>query len=254
MCFQLTLHCWVRVVVLAVMFVTRLHLTAVKAVAVSPGGTKVGRVTQTLLLLCEAQGNMEDASITFTWVKGNEVVQKHDVATVSGRAASVLTVDNLSVDEHHGKTIQCHPSNNVGGANVTSFVISVQTFPPPVIVSFRFDPDNPDMVIASWNPVNVTHYPNASLDGYVFEIAKDENGSEIVTNGTVAASNFSFIFSLTDKFSDGYWVRIKAVKDNQDVSGFSKWFPIETVPSPTPVGECAGCWEGHGCVITCGVL
>ena len=236
------------------MFVTRLHLTAVKAVAVSPGGPKVGRVTQTLLLLCEAQGNMEDASITFTWMKGNEVLWVDDVATVSGRAASVLTIGNLSVDEHHGKTIQCQPSNNAGGANFTSYVLSVQTFPPPDIVNFRFDPDNPDMVIASWNPVNVTDYPDASFDGYVYEIAKDENGSEIVTSGMVTASNLSFIFSLTDKFSDRYWVRIKAVKDDQDVSGFSEWFPIETVPSPTPVGECVGCWEGHGCVITCGVL
>ena len=231
-----------------------LSSTAVKAVAVSPGGTKVGRVTQTLLLLCEAQGNMEDASITFTWMKGDEVVQTSVKDTVSGRASSELKIENLSVDEYHEETIQCHPNNSFGGANFTEFLISVELFPPPVIVSFRFDPDNPDMVIASWNPVNVTHYPNVSLDGYVFGIAKDENGSEIVTNGTVAASNFSFIFSLTDKFSDGYWVRIKAVKDNQDVSGFSEWFRIETVPSTTPVGECAGCWEGHGCVITCGIL
>ena len=220
------------------MFVTQLHLTAVKAVAVSPGGPKVGRVTQTLLLLCEAQGNMEDASITFTWMKGDDVVKTSVNDTASGRAASVLEIENLSVDEDHNKTIQCHPSNNFGGANFTSFVITVQPFPPPVIVSFRFDPDNPDMVIASWNRVNVTDYPDASFDGYFFEIAKDENRSEIVASGMVAANNLSFIFSLTDEFSDRYWVRIKAVKNGQDVSGFSEWFPIETVPSPTPIGEC----------------
>ena len=236
------------------MFVAQLHLTAVKAVAVSPGGPKVGRVTQTLLLLCEAQGNMEDAAITFTWMKGDEVVQTSVIDTVSGRAASVLEIENLSVDEYHEETIQCHPSNSFGGANFTEFLISVELFPPPGIVSFRFDPDNPDMVMASWNRVNVTDYPDASFDGYIFEIAKDENGSEIVASRMVAASNLSFISSLTDEFSDRYWVRIKAVKNRQDFSGFSEWFPIETVPSPTPVGECAGCWEGHECVITCGVL
>lgn len=204
-------------------------------------------MTQTLLLLCEAQGNMDDASITFTWKKGDEVQQMRDENTVSGRAASVLRIENLSVGKYHNKTIQCHPSNSIGGYNFTSYLLLVEPFPPPDIVSFRFDPDRPGMLVANWQPVDVTAYPGASLDSYYFEIARDKNGNDIVANDTVAAGNLSFIFSLQDEFSGGYWVRIKAVKDGQDVSGFSAWVPIESVDRPTQAGECAGCWEGRGC-------
>ena len=215
-----------------------LSSTAVKAVAVSPGGTKVGRVTQTLLLLCEAQGNMEDASITFTWMKGDEVVQTSVKDTVSGRASSELKIENLSVDEYHEETIQCHPNNSFGGANFTEFLISVELFPPPVIVSFRFDPDNPDMVIASWNPVNLTHYPDASLDGYYIEVSRDGNDNDIVSMGTAAGNDTSFVLSVGE-YSDKYWVRIKAVKGNLDVSSFSGWFQVDPflplLPPPVTV-------------------
>ena len=212
-----------------------LSSTAVKAVAVSPGGPKVGRVTQTLLLLCEAQGNMEDASITFTWMKGDEVVQTSVEDTVSRRASSVLEIENLSVDEYHEETIQCHPSNSFGGGNFTDFLISVELFPPPVIVSSRFDPDNPDMVIASWNPVNLTHYPNASLDGYYIEVSRDRNDNDIVAMGTAAGSDTSFVLSVGE-YSVKYWVRIKAVKGNLDVSSFSGWFQVDSrLPPPVIV-------------------
>ena len=218
------------------MFVLQPCSTAVKAVAVSPNMTKVGRVTQTLLILCEAQGNMDDTSISFTWKKGIEVLQRSNEVAVSGRAASVLKIEDLSVEEYHGETIQCHPSNSFGGDNFTEFLISVELFPAPDIVSFRFDRDSPDMVVAAWHPVNITVYPEASFDSYYFEISRD-NGSDIVGNGTVAVGNISFIFSLGDEYSDGFWVRIKAVKGDQDVSAFSAWFPVESLATRAPAGE-----------------
>ena len=178
---------------------------------------------------------MEDASITFTWMKGDEVVQTSVEDTVSRRASSVLEIENLSVDEYHEETIQCHPSNSFGGGNFTDFLISVELFPPPVIVSSRFDPDNPDMVIASWNPVNLTHYPNASLDGYYIEVSRDRNDNDIVAMGTAAGSDTSFVLSVGE-YSVKYWVRIKAVKGNLDVSSFSGWFQVDSrLPPPVIV-------------------
>lgn len=213
---------------------------AMPAVAVSPHETVEGRVTQTLTIHCEAQGNLDDTAISFTWRKGSEILETGvvDSGIVSGRAASVLTLRGLSVAEHGGEPIQCHPNNTFGGVNFTEFTISVVPFPAPDITSFAFHSNGTDMATAAWQPVNVSGYPDASLDGYYYEIARDSNGTDIVANGTVSAGDISLISSLGAGLSDRYWVRVKAIKGDQDVSAFSDWFPIDVTPTRQPRGVC----------------
>ena len=100
--------------------------------------------------------------------------------------------------------------------------------PPPVVVSFRFDPDHQDMVNVTWIPVSLVGHPGISVNGYYVEVSRNRNGSDIVANGTAAAGDTSFVLSVGE-YSDKYWVRIKAVQGNLDASGFSDWFAIDAV-------------------------
>ena len=215
------------------------------AVAVSPNQTTVGRVTQTLLIHCVARGNVNDSAITFTWKQGDRVLQRNVISGVfGGEAASVLEIRGLSVDEHDGLSIQCHPSNSIGGVNFTEFIISVEPFPAPSITSFRRQDGGSNMATAEWQPLNVSGYPDASFDDYFYEIATDSNGNNIVFNGTVNAGNISLVYSFGDELSDRYWVRVKAVKGDQDVSTFSPWFPITPTRRPPGMFICMDvtCW------------
>ena len=110
--------------------------------------------------------------------------------------------------------------------------------PPPVVVSFRFDPDHQDMVNVTWLPVSLVGHPGISVDGYYVEVSRNRNGSDIVANGTAAAGDTSFVLSVGE-YSDEYWVRIKAVQGNLDASGFSDWFAIDLVPLLPISGVCA---------------
>ena len=109
--------------------------------------------------------------------------------------------------------------------------------PPPVVVSFRFDPDHQNMVNVTWLPISLGH-PGISVDGYYVEVSRNRNGSDIVANGTVAAGDTSFVLSVGE-YSDEYWVRIKAVQGNLDASSFSDWFAIDLVPLLSISGVCA---------------
>ena len=111
------------------------------------------------------------------------------------------------------------------------------TLPPPIVISFRRDPDRPDMLSVTWRPISLDEHASVSLDGYYIEVSRDRNGSDIVATGTAAAGDTSFVLSVGES-SDRYWVRIKAVNGTLDVSEFSDWFAISN-PHPILVnGEC----------------
>ena len=91
------------------------------------------------------------------------------------------------------------------------------------------------MVNVTWLPVSLDGYPGVSLDGYYIEVSRDGNDSDIAAMGTAGISDTSFVLSVGE-YSNNYWVRIKAVKGNLDVSNFSGWFQVD--PLPTIQGMC----------------
>ena len=207
-----------------------------KAVTITPDKTVLGRVTQTLTLECKAMVNVDDTNVTFTWKKmGNGVV---GITTVfyptNGMATATLHIRSLSVEEHHGQSYECHPRNAIGSGNFTRFKISVEQFPPPNITKFAFQPDSRDAVDIEWLPVDVTGYPGASVEEYVIELARDKDGSDIEGKFNVKGDNVSYVIPVKDCSMD-YWVRIKAMNGNQDVSTFSDWTPLESVNCPVVV-------------------
>ena len=207
------------------------HSHAVKAVAVTPHGTVVGRVTQTLKIDCKAQANLDDADVTFTWKTGDDIIDTTTVRTTNGKATVELVIPGLSVEKHHDQSFECHPRNAIGVGNFTRFKISVELFPPPVITKFIFQPDSKDAIDVEWLPVNVTGYPGASVEEYYIELARDKDGSDIEARATVKRGNVSHVFEVNE-CSNRYWVRIKAVNGNQDVSSFSGWVSLEPVTCP----------------------
>ena len=189
-------------------------------------------MTQTLKIDCKAKVNLEDANVTFTWKIGDDV-DTITVRTANGMAKATLVITRLSMEEYHGKTLECHPDNGIGVYNFTRFNISVEHFPPPNITKFRFQPDRKDEIDVEWLPVNVKGYPGASVEEYYIELARDKDGSLIEDRATVKGGNVSLshVFKV-DKCSKSYWVRVKAVNGNQDVSRFSGWMSLEPVTCP----------------------
>ena len=181
----------------------------------------VGRVTQTLTIECKATGNLEDASFTFDWELGDKAKESFNVSATDGMATSTYMITGLSM-ENHEQTLECHPSNKIGNRNFTQFKISVELFPPPNVTKFAFQSDRKDALDIEWLPVNVTGYPGASVEKYYLELARDKDGSDIADSTFVPGGNASHVFTV-DECSPNYWVRIKAVNGNQDVTSFSGW-------------------------------
>ena len=189
--------------------------------------------------------NLEDADVTFTWKIGDDIVDTITVRATNGMAKATLVIPRLSMEKYHGKSLECHPKNDIGVYNFTRFSISVEHFPPPNITKFRFQPDRKDAVDVEWLPVNVTGYPGASVEEYYIELARDKDGSDIEARATVKRGNVSHVSHVShvfkvDKCSKSYWVRVKAVNGNQDVSRFSGWMSLEPVTCPivTAPGMC----------------
>ena len=207
---------------------------AVKARAITPSSTVVGRVTQTLTIECKAKLNLNDTEVTFTWMMGDKVIRmntKNVSASDGGIAKDAYDISELSTGEHNGTSIECRPENAIGVYNSTWFTISVELFPPPVITTFAFQPDSKDAIVVKWQPVNVTGYPRVSVERYFIELARDKDRSVIVANATVTRDNVSHVFPV-DECSINYWVRIKAVSSKQDISNFTKWTPTKAVGCP----------------------
>ena len=209
---------------------------AVKAVTLTSDKTVLGRVTQTLTLECKAVVNVDDTNVTFTWKKmGNGVVSTKTVfSPTNGTATATLDIRSLSIEDHHDQSYECHPRNAIGSGNFTRFKISVEQFPPPNITKFAFQPDSRDAVDIEWLPVDVTGYPDASVEEYFIELARDKDGSDIEGGFNAKGDDVSYAIPVKDCSMD-YWVRIKAVNGDQDVSTFSDRTPLESVNCPVVV-------------------
>ena len=179
--------------------------------------------------------NSDDTDVTFTWKTGDVVLDTTTVHATNRMATAEWVICELSLEKHHSKIVECHPSNAFGKHNFTRFDISVKLFPPPVITKFMFQPDRKDAIDVEWLPVNVTRHPFVLVEAYYIELARDKDGSHIEATDTVTGGKASHIFSVDD-CSNRYWVRIKAViSNNQDISSFSDWVPVEPVSCPVIV-------------------
>ena len=193
--------------------------------------TVVGRVTQTLTIECKAKVRLGDDRVNFTWNIGDSK-EISIVDAANGMATSLYTISELNMEKYHEQTLECHPTNAIGGHNFTQFKISVELFPPPNVTKFAFQRDRKDALNIEWLPVDVTGYPGASVEKYYLELARDKDGSAIVDSTFVPArGNASHVLKVTE-CSKNYWVRIKAVNGNQDVTNFSGWVPAEAVQCP----------------------
>ena len=206
------------------------HSHVVMARSVTPNRSVKGRVTQTLTIKSKAKVNLEDTSVTFTWKIGDQEYTRIVPAT-DGIATNEFVIKDLNMAEYHGKFLDCYPSNTVGGYNFTRFDISVELFPPPNITKFAFRPDSKDAVDIEWLPVNVTGYPDASVEEYYIELARDKDGSDIEARFNVTGGNISHAIPVEDCSVD-YWVRIKAVNGDHDVSTFSAWTALTATGCP----------------------
>ena len=192
--------------------------------------TVVGRVTQTLTIECKAKVRLGDDRVNFTWNIGDSK-EISIVDAANGMATSIYTIIGLNMEKYHEQTLECHPTNAIGGHNFTQFKISVELFPPPNVTKFAFQRDRKDALDIEWLPVDVTGYPGASVEKYYLELARDKDGSAIVDSTFVPGGNASHVLKVTE-CSKNYWVRIKAVNGNQDVTSFSGWVPAEAVQCP----------------------
>ena len=207
-----------------------LHSLAVMARSITPNRSVKGRVTQTLKIKSKARVNLEDTTVTFTWKIGDQEYTRR-VPAMDGMATDEFVIKDLNMAEYHGKALDCYPSNSVGGYNFTRFDISVERFPAPNITKFAFQPDSKDTVDIEWLPVNVTGYPGASVEEYVIELARDKDGSDIEARFNSTGDDVSYVIPLKECSMD-YWVRIKAVNGDQDVSEFSDWTAITATGCP----------------------